>query len=325
MSGSLPDEWFRARDARADQPGAPEALPGQPREEPAADGDEQSAEETTETRQADQHHPSEADAAGDTMRPAGTFGSNAAGTTFSLGEVRETPATVRRGGNAGRVRGAIQVALLLSLALAVGLLAGGWWSDRTRGAGQAMVTATATATATDAEPSSSSSALGPYSGPMQPLLLSHVSSTCSDPPLNTSGGGSASYSPANVADANPDSAWRCYGNATGQRLFFTVPHGSSVVGFGIVNGFASTNKAGTDLYERYRRVLKVRWTLPDGHFAVQTLTDHKEAEQVITIPPATVDGRVTMTILEVSPPGRGPATETNATLVSSVDIFTSSQ
>lgn len=323
MSGSLPDEWFRARDAQADQPGVPGGVPADPGEAAPAEGDRPSQESVPDT--APTAPAPDADAAGDTMHPAGTFGSNAAGATFSLGEVREATPVNRRATRAGRVRRGIQVGLLLSLSLAVGLLAGGWWSAQVRAAGQSVVSATASPLPTrTATPSSPASAMVPYSGRMQPLPVSDVSSTCTQPPLHA-GGGAESYSPANVADANPDTAWRCYGNASGQKLFFTVPKGGSVVGFGIVNGFASTNRSGTNLYEQHRRVLQVRWTLPDGRFAVQTLTDHQEGEQIMTIPPTTVDGRVTMTILEVSAPGRGPIAETNATLLSSVDILTASQ
>ena len=323
MSGSLPDEWFRARDAQADQPGEPGGAPAESADEPLSHpGEPPAAEPAAEAKPPEAASVPDAEVPGDTMHPVGTFGSNAAGTTFSLGEVRETPTVVHRVNRAGPVRRGIQVTLLLSLALAVGLLAGGWWSARVRAAGLAEVTTTASPQATGT-PTASPSAMGPYAGRMQPLQVTEVSSTCTQPPLHT-GGGSASYSPANLVDANPDTAWRCFGDASGQRLFFTVPNRSTVVGFGVVNGFASTSSSGTNLYEKYRRVLQVRWTLPDGRYAVQSFTDHQEAEQVMTIPPTTVDGRVTMTILDVSPPGPGPVTETNATLLSTVDILTSS-
>ena len=322
MSGSLPDEWFRARDAQADQPGAADGVPAEDAET-AAPG-EPPTDAPTEVRALDQHQAADGESGGDTVRPAGTFGSNAAGTTFSLGEVRETPVAVHGVNRASRVRRVIQASLLLSLALAIGLLIGSWWSENVRAAGQPVDTPTATATAqraTGASASPSASVPVPYVGHLQPLAVTEVTSTCTQPPLHTSGG-SASYSPANLVDGNADTAWRCYGNASGQRLTFTVPHGSTVVGFGIINGFASTSGS-TDLYEKYRRVLRVRWTLPDGRFTVQTLADHQEGEQIITIPPVGVDGKVTLNILDVSAPGRGPWAESNATLMSTVDIFTS--
>ena len=325
MSGSLPDEWFRARETSADQPAVPDsASTGGAGDEPTHD--RQGTDESAESEQAvaEPRRQPDPETVGDAGHPAGTFGSNAAGATFSLGEVREAPASPRRGLRAARVRGAIQVTLLLSLSLAIGLLIGGWWSANVRSSAQQVVVSASASPSPSAAPTAtaSPSAVGPYTGAMTPLPVSAVDATCTQPPLREETGW-VSYAATNLVDDNPDTAWRCYGDATGKKFTFHVAKGSTVVGFGVINGYAKTTPGGVNLYERYRRVLAVRWNLPDGRYAVQELTDHQEGEQKITIPPTSVDGRITMTILEVSPPGRGPTTLTNATVLSTVDIFTS--
>ena len=325
MSGSLPDEWFRARETPAEQPSVPDGAPQDVAAASAPPEPEAVATGESDTTPSEPRRQPDPETMGTAGHPAGTFGSNAAGTTFSLGEVREAPVAAPRASRAARVRGTIQVTLLLSLSLAVGLLLGGWWSAGIRSSAQQVVVTATSGPSPRAEPTAaaSASAVGPYTGPMTLLPVSAVDATCTQPPLREESGW-VSYAAKNLVDSNPETAWRCYGDAVGKRFTFHVAKGSTIVGFGIVNGYAKTTAAGVNLYERYRRVLAVRWDLPDGRFAVQTLTDHQEDEQEITIPPTNVDGRITMTILEVSPPGRGPITLTNATVLSTVDIFTAS-
>ena len=325
MSGSLPDEWFRARETPADDPSVTAPAPADAAAgEPQQDRSDQVGAGEGELTASDPRRAPDPETMGDAGHPPGIFGSNAAGTTFSLGEVRENTVAATGASRAARVRGTIQVTLLLSLSLAVGLLVGGWVSARVRSSAQVVV-ATASASPTmEPSPTASPSAVGPYIGAMTLLPVTSVDATCTQPPLREETGW-VSYAAKNLVDSNPETAWRCYGDAVGKRFTFHVAKGSTVVGFGVVNGYAKTTPAGVNLYERYRRVLAVQWNLPDGRFAVQTLTDHQESEQRITIPPTPVDGRITMTIIEVSPPGRGPTTLTNATVLSTVDIFTASQ
>ncbi len=325
MSGSLPDEWFRAREIPADDPSVTAPVPADATSgEPPQDRPDQAGSGDAEGAAPEPRRAPDPETMGDAGHPPGIFGSNAAGTTFSLGEVRESPVAATGASRAARVRGTIQVTLLLSLSLAVGLLVGGWVSARVRSSTQVVVVTASASPTVEPSATASASAVGPYTGAMTLLPVTSVDATCTQPPLREETGW-VSYAAKNLVDSNPETAWRCYGDAVGKRFTFHVAKGSTVVGFGVVNGYAKTTPAGVNLYERYRRVLAVRWSLPDGRFAVQTLTDHQENEQQITIPPTVVDGRITMTIIEVSAPGRGPETLTNATVLSTVDIFTASQ
>lgn len=317
VSGDLPDEWFRARGAaRPGDAGSPSPLP-------SFNDDERFTDQFKpnyiphEPRAVSATDPNLTGATGETSASQqGSFGENSAGTTYTLGEVRRAPVVAARTSRASRVRRVIQTALLLSVALAIGLVGGSWLASRqhqgeTQG-GTTQPSASGSASVASADT--------PYSGPMKAITGVKASAQCTATPKVDDAGRPVSYPVANAIDTNPATAWRCDGPATGVKLTFTLPAGTTLVGMGLVNGYTKATSDGTFLYERYRRVLRVDWTI-NGRHATQQLTDHRAVEQTITIPPLTVEGPVTLTIQQTSAPGQNDDAS-NATLISTVTFYT---
>lgn len=315
----MPDEWFRAQST---PPTGARAGAG----DPSGSGEEtftdqfkpgylphESASRTKSIQATDPGFSTVSDT-GTGERPAGSFGSNAAGVTYSVGEIRQqpTPSVKRRSG--AQVRRVIQTGLLLSGALILGLVGGlVLLSNETLGNGSSSSSPVAA--------SASASGPGPYSGPLVAIAVSGVTATKTQSPLPGSDGKPVSYAAANVLDDVAATAWRCPGDGSGQKLSFVIPANTTLVGMGLVNGYTKVQSDGVNLYERYRRVLKVQWSLPDGSFVSQSLTDHVQTEQVITIPATVTNGPVLMTIEQTSTPGSTDSVS-DATLISRVRLYT---
>jgi hypothetical protein len=78
---------------------------------------------------------------------------------------------------------------------------------------------------------------------------------------------------------------------------------------GLVNGYAKTasNASGTyDWYAGNRRTLRVEWAFDDGTVLGQDLRQTRRM-QPLTLDEPVVTERVTLRLVEVSPPGTGPA------------------
>lgn len=123
------------------------------------------------------------------------------------------------------------------------------------------------------------------------------------PPSVDVNGNAVRYDGANMLDGQPDTTWRTPGDASGQTVALTLPESVVLSSVGLLNGYAKTDP-GYDGYTANRRVLRVEWVFPDGTVVPQTLTESREVQSV---PVDTVADSVQLRILEVSPPGRGPA------------------
>lgn len=222
----------------------------------------------------------------------------------------------------GRHRVVVTVVAVL-LALFVGLAAGQLLRDRTR-PGDATTTpaskaASSGASATGA--SSTSSVLAPWSGATKPLAPATATASCTAPDATDTDGKTVSYPASNVVDAEAATAWRCDGDGLGQSLTFTFPEGSVLVGVGVQNGYVKA--AGrAQLYDEYRKVTRVRWTMADGSWFVQSLSDNNTSVQQVLIPPTTVQGPVTLTIEASTRPGRAGEQTRDAVLLSTVAFVT---
>lgn len=283
MDGQLPDEWFRpgepcpAEDSSCPEecPGAAATIPGQVAVEtiPASDLD-------------------------DTTTGHRTIGSNAAGTTVTLGAThRRRTSRNRPSGRAGRVRGAIQLSLVLALALVVGLLLGILMTSS--GAGQ-MPTPNGVAAGSSQTVASwaGSADEGPWTGNLGAIPVL-ATSNCPDNRIPKAVAVPV-MSVANLIDASDATAWGCEGQVDGLTVTFTIDKTTKLAGMGIVNGYAYRRNDGTDLYMRFRRALDVRWILPDGEVIEQHLVDQRRDEQRITIPPVWINGQVRMQIIGLS-------------------------
>lgn len=160
----------------------------------------------------------------------------------------------------------------------------------------------------------------PYTGQSRPVTSITASATCTADPRGGIKGGLVTYQPANLVDGSSQTAWRCDGSANGQKITLKVPDGTSVVGVGLINGYAK-KADGVDLYPQYRRVLKVRWDLPDGEWFIQDLTDDSQTFQTVMIAPTRVHGGIVMTIIDSTLPGEDMASR-DAVLLSQVAVLT---
>ncbi|MDN6555347.1 MAG: hypothetical protein L0K74_02325 [Acidipropionibacterium acidipropionici] len=163
----------------------------------------------------------------------------------------------------------------------------------------------------------------PWSGSTKVIHGVRADASCVAAPALDESGRQVQYPAVNAVDGNPGTAWRCDGEGISQRLIFQVPAGTRLVGVGVINGYAKRS-GDRDLYAEYRRVLKVRWTLPDGSWFTQDLTDGNRSIQALKISPHGVRGPVTMTILGSSAPGMPDEGSRDAILLSEVQLYTSS-
>lgn len=160
----------------------------------------------------------------------------------------------------------------------------------------------------------------PWQGPTKMVRAGSVTSSCAAPASEDKDGNELSHQPEMAIDGLPRTAWRCNGDGLGQRLIFTFPRGTTLVGVGLVNGYART-EGKESFYDQYRRITSVRWDLPDGSWFIQNLSDNNPALQTLMIPPTRVPGNVRLTILATSKPGRVGEVTRDAVLVSEVSFF----
>lgn len=165
------------------------------------------------------------------------------------------------------------------------------------------------------------SASQPWQGDTAVLVATSATASCTAPAGRDASGLYVTYDPANVLDNQPTTAWRCDGDAVNQSLEFTFAPGAQLVGVGIVNGYAKS--AGTtSLYDQYRRVISVRWDLPDGSWFAQNLSENSRAVQQLMIPPVQINGVVRLTILASTAPGQRGEPSSDAVLLSTVRFLT---
>ncbi|WP_148046678.1 NADase-type glycan-binding domain-containing protein [Nocardioides pocheonensis] len=141
-----------------------------------------------------------------------------------------------------------------------------------------------------------------WDGPVRPVSVDAIAADCTAPPGTDSAGNKVTYVPENATDGRAQTAWRCDGAATGQKLTLRLSGATDIAEVGLVPGYAKTDPAsGTDRYAENNRITKVRWTLADGVTVVQRLDPDpsSRAMQVLRVPRTTTD-TVTLQILAVA-------------------------
>ena len=127
------------------------------------------------------------------------------------------------------------------------------------------------------------------------------------------------YDPSNLTDGNSATAWRCDDDMN-PTVTLTVPAGREIAAIGIINGYAKIDPAdGTDRYPLYRRVLEVRWTLPDGSTVDQKLVDKNADLQIVTVP-VCVSGTITLEVLRTTNPSSNSAVR-DAVVISEITFL----
>ena len=188
-------------------------------------------------------------------------------------------------------------------------------------------TATPTANHTTEQPSSStpkpkptkapsSSAPGGFDGPVTAVSVDAIAADCTAPPSRDSGGRKVTYVPANAADDETETAWRCGGTAVGQQLTLRLASEADVAEVGLIPGYAKTDpESGVNRYAENNRITRVRWTFADGVSVVQRLDpDPSSREMQLLRVPRVVTDTVTLEILAVQ---RGPR---NTTAISELTV-----
>lgn len=162
----------------------------------------------------------------------------------------------------------------------------------------------------------------PWDGPLQPIAPSGVEASCTAPAAKDSTGQQVTYEAALVVDGRPETAWRCPGDGVGETLTFTFPVGAKIAGVRMSNGYTKTDPTTEEnLYAQYRRILAVRWQMPDGSYFAQTFSDNGAGQQEIRVPATDASGTVTLTIEQTTDPGVSEASR-DAVLISEITFLT---
>ncbi|MDQ6524158.1 hypothetical protein RB608_11130 [Nocardioides sp. LHD-245] len=112
------------------------------------------------------------------------------------------------------------------------------------------------------------------------------------------------YDAANMLDGRPRTAWRMPGDGTGASLVFDLGQEVVLTEVGLVNGYAKIDGA-DNWYLGNRRIRVVQWEFDDGTRITQELTDRRPLQPLEV--DAVASTRVVLHLLEVTPPGQGPA------------------
>ncbi|CAN5129559.1 hypothetical protein BH09ACT12_BH09ACT12_03520 [soil metagenome] len=125
------------------------------------------------------------------------------------------------------------------------------------------------------------------------------------PPSRDVDGNAVRYEAFNMLDGQPDTAWRMPGDGSGQEIVFQLQSPMTITEVGLINGYAKVDP-GYDGYPANRRITRVEWVFGDGTVVAQDLSDDDLNLQDVEIDDVVSD-TVTLRILEVSKPAKGPS------------------
>jgi len=134
-------------------------------------------------------------------------------------------------------------------------------------------------------------------------------------------GSPVTFVAAHLLDGVPETCWRMPGDGTGESITFRFGGPTEMTEVGLVNGYAKTASTASGSYDWYagnRRTLQVEWTFDDGTVVTQDLRETR-AMQTVALDEGVVTEQVTMRLIEVSPPGTGPASR-DYTAISEVSL-----
>lgn len=195
------------------------------------------------------------------------------------------------------------VALLLAAGGATWLLAGGDEGPvaADRASGPASPSAGREGRSPDAEP-------GSAGRPVDVAGSATARVPATAPPNQDLDGSPVRYGADNMLDGRPVTCWRMPGDGSGELITFELEENTRLTRVGIVNGYAKTGRDGGTTFDWYRgnrRVLAAEWIFEDGTTVSQQLEATREL-QVLDLD-GVVTGSVGLRLVEVSPPGPGPA------------------
>ena len=133
-----------------------------------------------------------------------------------------------------------------------------------------------------------------------------MSASCQAPNSTEANGNPISFSPQNVLDHNPATAWRCE-TGSAQTLTFTFPSPVHLTSVGLIGGYVKVDSlTGVDRFEQNARVRQVQWGFSDGTNSSTVTQNLADARSMQTTAVDVVATTVTMTVTATYPPG-GPA------------------
>ncbi len=134
--------------------------------------------------------------------------------------------------------------------------------------------------------------------------LATVTTPVTAPPNRDVNGNLVRYEPFNMLDGVPETTWRMPGDGSGTEVAIDLDEPTKLTRVGLINGYAK--RAGAlDWYTGNRRLTAVQWVFDDGSSVSQSLTEVRRL-QAIDIDPVKTR-TVTVRLVSVSTPGRGPA------------------
>ncbi len=307
MNRDLPDDWFRS--------GVRPKIPGDPGQA-SADSQGRSTGQyqlghvpPPATHDGTDRHERVHSGARQHASNARTIRESATPESHAVGVLPENDAEPDGSDRARRVRTTIVLVLGLAGVLALGMVLGGLWQDRTTTVQQrafippARALSSAPAPTAPQSPVGSRGPVGPYLGTTEPVRPQRVSASCMVARVYDGSGAPIRYDAVRVLDPRQDTVCSYNGDGVNTTMRFTFAQGTALAGVGLVNGYTKTSANGADLYPQYRRVLALRWTMPDGSWFDQRLTDNCAVRQEVAIPVTDAGGVVTLTILDSSEPG----------------------
>ena len=162
----------------------------------------------------------------------------------------------------------------------------------------------------------------PVSEPTNLARFASVQAPPAAPPNHDLDGNQVRYDATNMVDGALDTCWRMPGDGTGESIALSFDAPTELHEVGLVNGYAKVATDGQgvlDWYAGNRRITSVEWTFDDGTTVVQRLGKSREVQSV-TLDDPVVTRRLTVRLLDVTPPGPGRASR-NYTAISEVALF----
>ncbi|GAB3859645.1 hypothetical protein GCM10028801_21360 [Nocardioides maradonensis] len=143
--------------------------------------------------------------------------------------------------------------------------------------------------ATPSPPAASAASTGPTSASATPTTPSSGSELTSDishlvvpgtaPASTDLAGNPVTFGSGNLADGDPQTAWRVAGDASGQSITISFDAPVTLTSVGLVNGYAKSYR-GYNGYRLNRRITAVRWTFEDGTSVTQQLQQRPTMQSI---------------------------------------------
>jgi LysM repeat protein len=140
-----------------------------------------------------------------------------------------------------------------------------------------------------------------FAAPAGGIVARETVPSCQAPNSEEADGTPIVFSPGNVLDRNPATAWRCEASDSPKSLAFTFDQPTHLTSVGLIGGYVKVDPlTGVDRFPQNHRVRQVRWTFDNTTTVTQDLADSRSMQ---TLPVDITATTVTMEIIATYPPG----------------------